>query len=299
MKAIHSYPKVLNIGHRYIQDLFNGTWHIEEKVDGSQISFGEIDTELFVRSKGQMLVTDAPEKMFASGVEAIKAVQDKLRENWIYRGEYLQKPKHNALTYDRIPDNHIIIFDIETEPNNFLSPEEKKAECKRLGFECIPQIEIPQERGLASEWIPPLLDRDSVLGGQKIEGVVIKNYTRITPDGKFMVGKFVSEAFKERHDKEWKKANPTKKDVLQELVESLKTEARYNKAIQHLKEKGVLTNTPKDIGNLLKEIHKDIIEEESEYIKDTLYKHSIGHIKRGVCGGFPEWYKTKLLDGDV
>lgn len=34
---------------------------------------------------------------------------------------------------------------------------------------------------------------------------------------------------------------------------------------------------------------------EGEYIKNTLYKHFINNIKRGVCGGFAEWYKEQLL----
>jgi len=45
--------------------LFDGEVTIEEKVDGSQFSFGLIDGELQCRSHNQQLVIDEPEKMFA------------------------------------------------------------------------------------------------------------------------------------------------------------------------------------------------------------------------------------------
>ena len=59
---IHSYPTVFAIGHKMIADLFNGSVVVEEKVDGSQFSFGVIDGELVCRSKGQQIVVNAPEK---------------------------------------------------------------------------------------------------------------------------------------------------------------------------------------------------------------------------------------------
>jgi len=37
---IGSYPKVLALGHRYIKDILDGEHIVEEKLDGSQISFG-------------------------------------------------------------------------------------------------------------------------------------------------------------------------------------------------------------------------------------------------------------------
>ena len=40
---IHSYSKVYQIGHKVIRDIFNDEVLIEEKIDGSQFSFGVID----------------------------------------------------------------------------------------------------------------------------------------------------------------------------------------------------------------------------------------------------------------
>ena len=64
MNSWHSYPSVYNLGHRALEPLLAHPLNIEEKVDGSQFSFGRFDGVLRVRSKGQELIIDAPEKMF-------------------------------------------------------------------------------------------------------------------------------------------------------------------------------------------------------------------------------------------
>lgn len=103
--------------------------------------------------------------------------------------------------------------------------------------------------------------------------------------------KFVSEAFKEIHQKEWKGSNPTQNDVVQSLIAGLRTPARWGKAVQHLKEAGKIEGSPRDIGLLVKETQEDIERECAELIKDELYKWAMPHIRRGVVAGLPEWYK--------
>jgi len=67
VKKIHSYTKVLNIGHKALTDLFKDPVYIEEKVDGSQFSFGVLNGELTARSKSVEILIDAPEPMFNEG----------------------------------------------------------------------------------------------------------------------------------------------------------------------------------------------------------------------------------------
>lgn len=40
MESWHSYPSIYNLGHRYIADLLTVPVIVEEKIDGSQFSFG-------------------------------------------------------------------------------------------------------------------------------------------------------------------------------------------------------------------------------------------------------------------
>ena len=128
MNSWHSYPKVWNIGHPNVSTVFDDEVLLEEKVDGSQFSFGVIDGELKCRSRGQELILDAPEKMFLKAIQTVAEIRGLLKPGWTYRAEYLSKPKHNTLAYDRTPEKYIMIFDINTDQEVYLGYEEKKAE---------------------------------------------------------------------------------------------------------------------------------------------------------------------------
>jgi hypothetical protein len=292
---LHSYPSIYNLGHRAITSLLDGPVLVEEKVDGSQFSFGVVEGQLLCRSKGADLQVLAPEKMFTAGVETAKTLAPTLREGWVYRGEYLAKPKHNTLCYDRIPKDHVILFDICPGLEQYLSPEEKAAEAERIGLEVVRAFHVGKVESL--EHFRTLLDTVSVLGGQKIEGVVIKPlaYDQFGTDKKVLMGKFVSEHFKEVHAGEWKKANPSTTDVIQSLIIQHRTPARWAKALQHLREVGEIEDSPRDIGKLFKEVPADVLKEQTDEIKDALFKYAWPHIARGLTAGLPDWYKDQLL----
>lgn len=302
---INHYSEGLTLGHKFLNNLFDGPVYIEEKVDGSQISFcisKENPPSLFIRSKNKPINVEDPEGMFKLAVEYIKSICLILEPGWIYRGEYLQKPKHNVLAYNRVPRNNIVIWDIDRGDQDYLDYEEKKAEADRIDLECVPLMGgflINDINRISGTIENDFLKRESFLGGQLIEGVVIKNYTQLGKDNKIVVGKYVSPKFKEIHKVDWKERNPGQKDILLKLVTMLKTDARYEKAVQHLKEDGLLTGTPKDIGALIKEIKNDIQKECTDLIKDELYNFMIDNILRGVCQGLPEWYKGRLMGNET
>ncbi len=289
---INSYPKIYALGHRELGPLFFDPVIVEEKVDGSQFSFGVLGHELHCRSKGQALVVDAPDKMFAQAVATAQELAPLLRPDWVYRGEYLQKPKHNTLAYDRIPKRHIALFDVCPGLETYLSVDEKAAEAERLGLETVPALHVGPVA--SADELLAFLERVSFLGGQKIEGVVVKNYARFGADKKALMGKHVSEAFKEVHRHEWKKENPGGKDMIASLCEQYRTEARWNKAIQHLRERGELTESPKDIGPLLREVQTDIEAECHAEIAEKLYAWARKDVLRAAGHGLPEWYKEQL-----
>lgn len=292
MSGLSSYGKVYAIGHSAVALLFKNPVTVEEKIDGSQISFRRLESgELQIKSRTKMLEIGAPEKMFTKAVEVISGLD--LIPGWIYRGEYLRMPKHNTLSYDRVPKNNIIIFDIDTGLESYLEEPARKIEADRIGLEVVPVItrgEISTAQELAG-----LLDTPSILGGQTVEGVVVKNYLRFTEGGHILKGKFVSEKFKEMNQKDWKRRHPTGGDIKAEIAAKICTEARWHKAVQHLGEEGVLMNAPQDIGPLLKRLHHDIEEECAEEIKTMLFAWAIKEIKRAASRGFPQWYKGELM----
>lgn len=313
MTSWHSYPQIFNMGHRYIADLLTSDVLVEEKVDGSQFSFGLIEDGstaikigadadgvfadrpflLRVRSKGAEMHVDAPEKMFALGVAWVRENAHNLHPGWTYRAEYLAKPKHNVLAYDRAPQNHIILFDINPSEEDYLPWEAKREEAERLGLEAVPRLFYGRVESL--EQFREYLSRESVLGGQKIEGVVVKNYALFGQDKKVLMGKFVSEAYKEVHAGEWKTGKAEKADVLQQIIERYKTPARWQKALIHLRERGLIEGSPRDIGVLMREVWPDVVKEEKDAIKDALFAWAEDKIRRGVTSGLPEWYKDILL----
>ena len=298
--TISSFPKIFAIGDKRIDKIFLGDVEITEKVDGSQFGFGKIDGELMCRSKGKQLVLDAPEKMFAKAVEEVLSFQDKLIDGNFYYAEYLNKPKHNTIKYERVPEGYLALFGMMGDGVFVDDYERLLTEAAWFGIEAVPLI----YRGIISDpqELLTMLNKDSLLGGSKIEGVVIKNYAheffiagRLYP---IMCGKYVSEKFKEVHGSQWKKTH-TGKGKWEVFVESFRTEARWEKAVQHLGDGGQLEGSPRDIGALIKETQRDIIEEEQDNIKQYLWNNFGAGLLRKSTSGLPEWYKEKLLKNSI
>lgn len=293
---MHSYGSIYNLGHKAVLNILDGDVIVEEKVDGSQFSFGVYDGQLVMRSKGSQVFAETKDKLFRPAVDTVIQLSEagKLMEGWTYRGETLAKPKHNALAYERVPAGNIILFDIDRAQEDYLPPGDKQSEAARLGLETVPLVHVGRVESMGK--LKELLTLTSVLGGVPIEGVVIKRYDMFTMDKHVAMAKFVSEAFKEVHRKEWKLTNPSQGDVIERLCEEMCTTARFQKAVQHLREAGQLEGSVRDIGKLISEIQRDVLEEEAEYVKDKLYAQFKQKIARGAVRGFAQWYKDALAE---
>lgn len=296
---IPSYPKVWALGHPSIKELFSGEVVVQEKIDGSQISFAILEDTLVIRSKNTVLFPAVlPNKSFEAAVDAIRERQSLLTPGWVYRGEFLSCPKHNTLEYKQVPRNHIAIFDIEKGPQDFLAPYPLLYESNRVGFESVRYFGTWKD-GIRQENIDTLMGSESALGGPQVEGLVFKNYGRFGLDGKFLAGKHVSPAFREQHRVQWKVSNPTKADVIDQIVTSLRTEARWAKTLQHLRDDNTLEGSVRDIDPALKALQRDIETECKDQICDALWQWSRGRIIRGTCRGFVEWYKQQLAQNII
>lgn len=298
----HSYSSIFNIGHAAAKPLTQTTEKVfvQEKIDGSQFSFGVFSGELRVRSKGVVMDPDVPASMFTKAIAAVRSVQDKLVEGWTYRGEFLSKPKHNVLPYGREPKNNIVLFDIEHADCAFLSPFNVEEEALRLRMDYAPIFYSGMGCDLTHAMLLSYLDKTSILGKCPIEGVVIKplEYNIFGADKKVLMAKYVSEAFKEKHIGEIKneKANSTLEGIANQLVLQYATPQRWRKAIQHLKENNQLSFEPKDIPIVMKEVIEDIEKDSVEEIKDYIYSRINKKLHRGFTCGVPEYYKKYLLE---
>lgn len=297
MGQINSYPKVYNLGHPAIKELLFDPVTIQEKVDGSQFSWlkDEQGTVHF-RSKGAVIYPETTDKLFKPAVDHVLSVADELEVGTVYRGEVLAKPKHNTVQYSRVPIGNIVLFDMNRDEEYVPCDWDNLTQtADRLGIEPVETYAIEVPDTLTNmESLDRWLDMDSQLGGAKIEGVVIKNYHRWGRDGKPLFGKYVSEAFKEQHSKEWKKTNPNRGDVIDQVLAGFNKEAIWQKAKQHLAEKGALANEPRDIGALIKEAQADAWEEAEEQLVAALVRWAKPQVLRALTRGLPEWYKKQL-----
>lgn len=297
-----SYPKVLRLGHRFVDGILDGEIVVQEKIDGSQLNWTwDAEGDLHVRSKGMWQYggpenRTEPEGMFKPAIEHLLTIErnDGYWQGLFFRGETVTKLRHNTLTYERVPAGKIVLFDVTDAGWREENPGDLQEWANVLEVDMTPTY----YRGPGHLWAGAngLLDNVSILGGP-IEGVVIKNYSKMDVEGKPMMAKVVREEFQELHQRAWKSDNPTKSDVVQQIVEALNTPARFEKAVQHLNEQGLLVNAEQDIGKLMSEVKRDVMEEEVAWITERLVKAFMPQVVRGIGRSLPDWYKERLARG--
>ena len=300
---LKNYPKVQHMGTRYTKKIFDDTVEITEKLDGSQFRFGLLDNHLMCCSKGSVLSLDTTDGLFKPAVTTCKQLFEDglLDKDFVYIGETLSKGKHNCITYTNVPLGHISLFAVyDKKDDTWLRHCDLKNIADHLNIDYVRLLKMlptltEEEKINIDTILEKLLDTESQLGGSKIEGFVVKNLFREVMVGDlpvpFIQGKFVSEKFKEKMGSKRKNRG----QGWAHFMESYKTEARWNKSIQHLREEGKLQHSPVDIGDLIAEIKRDIAEECGEEIKDFLWKYYGAVLLRNSTHGFPEYYKTLLL----
>lgn len=300
---LHAYSSPFNVGHAALVNFWDGTIWISEKIDGSQFSFG-LDSQgnLRARSRQQDLTPFTFDTslggMFKLALETVVALKPKLEPGWTYRAEFLSKPKHNTLAYNRVPKGNIILFDIDMGDQLYIDPYAAKGVAEEIGLEFVRifgsiQGKVPLEQLLQ------YLKEESILGGPTIEGIVLKNYNQWGVDHKTLMAKLVAADFREKHDADWKLRNPKASSFMELLLEQYATEARWAKAVQHLQEQGKLIGAPQDIGLLIREIPEDVMKDYEEEIKDAVWAHFKKDFVRGLTRNMPEWYKRKLAEDFV
>lgn len=300
---MHTFPKIFTVGTRFIGELFNGEVEITEKVDGSFFAFGrDGEGKFHMRSKGQEVFAGHA-GMFSAGAEYLTEVVANsphlISPGYTIYGEYLGKPKHNVLSYERTPNGHIIVFAVYSDKLGWINNHETVTLiAAQFGLETVPLLFKGHAEvllGVPSQ-ISDLLQTPSILGKETVEGIVIKNYGQTVVIGGHVMpqfGKLVRAEFKERHEKNWK-GEHTDKGAFEIWLEGFRAEARWQKAVQHMTDAGLLVGEAKDIGPLMKELERDLFDEETQNIKDELFELFKKQIGRKAKAGMAEWYKAKL-----
>jgi len=108
------------------------------------------------------------------------------------------------------------------------------------------------------------------------------------------VSMFLRRSKKSMHEGDWKERNPNHKDIEAILTEEYRTDVRWAKAVQHLRDNGQIEGSMKDIAFLIREVPADVLKDSEEEIKEKLFAHFWPKISRGITRGLPDWYKEEL-----
>lgn len=273
--SLPAHPKILQLGK--VHDLLDGTIIVEEKIDGSQFAFGRAadDGRLVFRSKGRELFPENVDKLFANTVAAVQAREDDIMRRMLpgefLYGEALHAPKHNTLAYERVPQGHLVLFGGSDATGAWMHRGELEELAGELRFDVTPVLSHltdidPVDTTAIVEHLRGLVDGPSFLGGKR-EGIVIKNYGKQIHYNGIMSPifcKLVSDGFKEKHNENWKPG----RDLLADLLNGYRSEARWQKAVQYLRER-------------------------------KLAQHYRDEVRRIAVRGLPEWYKQSLVSEPV
>ncbi len=306
MIRLKTYPKVHHLGDPMLDGILDGKIIVEEKIDGSQfrIKWDADHQQVECASRRVEFKDNGVEGSFKKIVDHIEDVfknlkWDKTTYLW---GEYLGGVKQNSLVYERVPKNNLMIFDGFREKDGWFNHEMKEEVAKQLDVECVAQIWDGDGKDFTSKTIDQILKKYSALGPVIPEGIVVKNYGKYFDAGKYswmegwwMVGKFVRKEFQELN----KASHLGDRDKLANIKATYNNEARWNKAVQKLKDEGKLEHNMRDMAFLIREVMTDVTDECSQDIKDRLFKIYGRDIVKSSTRGLAEFYNKKLLEDAI
>nr|BDD47794.1 hypothetical protein 12 [Deltaproteobacteria bacterium] len=264
-------------------------WEITEKIDGSNFradfgrwEFGSRRTKLNLEKVGMRNF-----KPFAEWANSLQESTKKaLQRNfagYVFIGEAFgqgkntKKARGNKLEYDRAPISGVVWYDVfckETE--EYVTGEKKLVLLDDLatctGMETVPSL-LVDNTTVTEELIKEHMYRSSMFGGER-EGIVIAPFTNnvYSKAGKRCIFKSVCPEFSEKVGKQVKLK--TDQGQIQNIADELLTDMRIQKAITRIQEEGTwnAVNPNSNIGNVIKVISADIVEEERGAIEAALWK---------------------------
>jgi hypothetical protein len=279
----------------------NHRWYVEEKIDGSQISFSVVGDEVKFYNKGNYI--SPGNKVFTRTMSLIKTIT-KLNPMLIYHGEAVCSKQHNIVKYERTPKYYFVLYDIyDLQENRLLSYDEKAMRADEAGFEVVPRLWQNTDPNMTPYQICTKLNSaieageiKSILGGRP-EGVVLKHHAYFTRGKRVSTKlKLVCDAHKESRGLKQNKEQQKPGDCIVNIGRSYATQARFHKAFQHLRDAGKLTMTLADILKIKEELDADLDRESQDEISKYLYGELSSQIKHESRAGVEDWYKNFIAN---
>lgn len=267
--------------------------------------------EIF-KSRIEMTKSDNKHDMFDLAVEQAEKLKPKLEEfieiteveSITLYTEYLRSKHHNGLIYNRIPSNNLYLFgatylrddEIYNMETSDLIKLANKLNIEPPNILCEGMIDNQED-------LKQFLKTESILGGTKVEGIVIKNYKKsylldLLSTKRYvgfpLAGKLVRDEFKEIQRGEGSKQK--KANSIDGIAETYLTEQRFLKCLQHLNEEGKIINEKKDLAVLIPEVLNDLLSEEKENIDKIVLNKFYEDFRRRLSNFVVKQYNEFLLN---
>ncbi len=281
------YPKIVaNNGLNREWTGHNANWWIDEKVDGSNLSFVLQGTDIVFMNRNSV-ISKPYGWVFDKAISALSTLKKHLVLDHVYHGECIAKPKHNVIQYERVPKFYFVLFDIQDEDGTFLKRHDVVNAAKFLGIECVQCFHINDSESTQPTQIVDHLFKCfangsivSMFGGTAPEGIVIKHPSYLKSNHKVVATKIkvVRDEFKEMHrngNKLAEKQVVTPQDSLDRIMSWYSADVRWRKATFRLRDQGKITgleeNAEKERQAIMNEARRDFQEEEEENLKAFLW----------------------------
>lgn len=281
------YHKLKRLGDNENKDIFSNPEdiiHIQEKIDGGNFRFYVNNGKLIFGSRTQELnEEDNSSKAFRRCINYVReCIGNKdltMYEGLIFYGEACHK---HSLSYDwdKIPP--FLGFDIKNE-EGYLFYDQVNDIYNNLGLQIVPLVACVQAKDIVlpitDDFVP--VTKYPAIGSEDIyaEGVVFKNY------GKQVFAKYVRDAFKELNGKTFggnPKYNKVDDTDNAEFTFKFCTNARIEKIILKQLDCGNQLSM-KLMGNLIRDVYLDIIEEEWKDILTSNWKLDFKNLRKSIA----------------
>lgn len=288
-----AYPKIHRIGKAETEGILNGTCHVEEKIDGANVSIWLEDGVIQCASRSQKVTSGF--NGFVDFVNSNESIKKCLLENPNFRlyGEWLVR---HTIAYNELSYKKFYLFDIlEDTTNQFLSRESV------LNVGETYSIPTPMQFGIFEN--PTVEELSKFVGksclGENGEGVVIKNLQFVNTFGSLAYAKIVSEKFKEDNGVIFGGNNRTSVSyweiyVVNKYMTLSRVQKIMNKIQPLIDEKLDLKHTSRVISTC----YHDMLVEEIWEIQDRVETLNFKNLKKIACKKASVIYK-ELLTGDV
>ncbi|QBZ81684.1 hypothetical protein pclt_cds_1101 [Pandoravirus celtis] len=282
----------------------NYQWFIEEKIDGSQLSFQRQGDTVEFRNRSKVVPVDVAldRVCYANAAQAILRLATQLDPAYTYHGEAVCKRRHNVVAYLGTPLKFWICYGIYDGERHLDRPA-MEAECARLGLACV-QVLYANTDPLALDPTPKVLEIveqieagqiESCLGGTVVEGVVVKHNAawHARPKAyKHIQFKHVTAAFKECHgERRPPLPNHDAESVmayLAQLGSNFAVPAVYQKALQHIREDPTKRESI-SMAVVQREVERDIRKEHGQDIAEALLEAFLPVIVQYATAKVPQW----------